>query len=118
MEQRERDICKVTLVGSAVNVLLTLFKFVAGIVGHSTAMTADAIHSLSDLLTDAVVLLFIRISGKPEDCGHGSNHGLLPTALCFPKIGIYDVQLLRIERGFHSLFALPLVVAQRPKRFG
>ena len=70
MENRERYIYKVTLVGSAANVILTVFKFVAGIVGHSAAMTADAVHSLSDLLTDAVVLLFVRISSKPEDRDH------------------------------------------------
>ena len=77
--EREREIYKVTLVGSAANVLLTVFKFVAGIVGHSAAMTADAVHSLSDLLTDAIVLVFVRISGKPEDCGHDYGHGKYET---------------------------------------
>lgn len=76
---REKEIFKVTLVGSAANVLLTVFKFIAGIVGNSAAMTADAIHSLSDLLTDAVVLVFVRISGKPEDCGHDYGHGKYET---------------------------------------
>ena len=76
---REREIYKVTLVGSIVNVLLTLFKFVAGAVGHSAAMTADAVHSLSDLLTDAMVLLFVRISRKPEDCDHDYGHGKYET---------------------------------------
>ena len=76
---REREIFKVTLVGSVANVLLTAFKFVAGIVGHSAEMTADAVHSLSDLLTDAVVLLFVHISGKPEDCGHDYGHGKYET---------------------------------------
>ena len=77
--EREREIYKVTLVGSAANVLLTVFKFMAGIVGHSAAMTADAVHSLSDLLTDAIVLVFVRISGKPEDCGHDYGHGKFET---------------------------------------
>ena len=76
---REREIYKVTLVGSAANVLLTVFKFVAGIVGHSAAMTADAVHSLSDLLTDAVVLLFVHISSKPEDKDHDYGHGKYET---------------------------------------
>ena len=84
---REREIYKVTLVGSAANVLLTLFKFVAGIVGHSAAMTADAVHSLSDLLTDAVVLLFVHISGKPEDCDHDYGHGKYET-LATTLIGV------------------------------
>ena len=76
---REREIYKVTLVGSIANLLLTVFKFVAGIVGHSAAMTADAIHSLSDLLTDWVVLLFVHISSKPEDSGHDYGHGKYET---------------------------------------
>lgn len=76
---REREIFKITLVGSVANVVLTAFKFVAGIVGHSAAMTADAVHSLSDLLTDAIVLLFIHISGKPEDRGHDYGHGKYET---------------------------------------
>lgn len=84
---REKEIYKVTLVGSAVNVLLTVFKFVAGIAGHSAAMTADAVHSLSDLLTDAVVLFFVRISGKPEDSSHDYGHGKYET-LATTVIGI------------------------------
>ena len=84
---REKEIFKVTLMGSAVNVLLTVFKFVAGIAGHSAAMTADAVHSLSDLLTDAVVLFFVRISGKPEDSSHDYGHGKYET-LATTVIGI------------------------------
>jgi cation diffusion facilitator family transporter len=76
---REKEIYKVTLVGSAVNVLLTVFKFVAGIVGHSAAMTADAVHSLSDLLTDVIVLVFVRIGAKPEDDSHDYGHGKYET---------------------------------------
>ncbi len=81
------EIIKVTLLGTAANLLLTVFKFVAGIVGHSAAMTADAVHSLSDLLTDAVVLVFVRISGKPEDIGHDYGHGKYET-LATTIIGI------------------------------
>ena len=62
---REREIYKVTLVGGAVNLLLLVFKFVAGIVGHSSAMIAAATHSLSDFVTDIVVLVFVKISNKP-----------------------------------------------------
>ena len=50
----EKEIQKVTLYGSAVNLALMVFKFVAGVVGHSAAMIADAIHSLSDFATDIV----------------------------------------------------------------
>lgn len=54
---REKEIIRITLWGSVVNVALTALKFVAGIIGCSAAMIADAVHSLSDLLTDFVVLL-------------------------------------------------------------
>ena len=79
METREREIFKVTLTGSAVNVLLTGVKFAAGLLGHSAAMLADAVHSLSDLLTDAIVLLFVRISSKPADRDHAFGHGKFET---------------------------------------
>ena len=87
MQERSREIYKVTLVGSVVNVALLLFKFVAGIVGHSAAMIADAIHSLSDFLTDVVVLVFIRISDKPRDKSHDYGHGKYET-LAMMMIGV------------------------------
>ena len=62
---REKGIYRVTIVGSVVNFLLLLFKFFAGIVGHSAAMLADAVHSLSDFITDIIVIVFVRISSKP-----------------------------------------------------
>ena len=77
--QREKEIYKVTLAGSAVNVILTAFKFVAGILGRSSAMVADAIHSLSDLLTDAVVMVFVHISSKPADSKYDYGHGKFET---------------------------------------
>ena len=87
MQERSREIYKVTLVGSVVNVALLLFKFVAGIVGHSAAMIADAIHSLSDFLTDVIVLVFIRISDKPRDKSHDYGHGKYET-LAMMMIGV------------------------------
>ena len=77
--ERQRQIYKVTLVGGAVNVVLLVFKFVAGIVGHSAAMVADAVHSLSDFVTDIIVLVFVRISGKPKDKSHDYGHGKYET---------------------------------------
>ena len=76
---REKEIYKVTAVGSVVNVLLTAFKFVAGIVGRSSAMVADAVHSLSDLLTDLIVVLFVRTASKPVDRTHEYGHGKFET---------------------------------------
>ena len=85
--ERNREIYKVTLVGGAVNVILLLFKFVAGIVGHSAAMVADAVHSLSDFVTDIIVLVFVHISGKPQDKSHDYGHGKYET-LAMTLIGV------------------------------
>jgi cation diffusion facilitator family transporter len=80
---REKEIYKVTLVGSAGNVALLTFKFVAGILGHSSAMIADAVHSLSDFITDLVVLVFVKISAKPQDESHDYGHGKFETIASF-----------------------------------
>lgn len=79
MKSRERKIYKVTLIGSIVNMMLLIFKFVAGVIGHSSAMIADAFHSLSDFLSDIVVVVFVRIAGKPEDADHAYGHGKYET---------------------------------------
>ena len=76
---RERGIYKVTIIGSSVNFLLLVFKFVAGFMGHSAAMLADAVHSLSDFVTDLVVIVFVRISNKPQDKTHDYGHGKYET---------------------------------------
>jgi cation diffusion facilitator family transporter len=77
--ERNKEIYRVTLVGGVVNVVLVLFKFVAGIMGHSAAMVADAVHSLSDFVTDVIVLVFVRISGKPQDKSHDYGHAKYET---------------------------------------
>ena len=51
---RERKIVRVTLVGSVVNIVLLVFKFLAGFLGNSGAMIADAVHSFSDFVTDVI----------------------------------------------------------------
>lgn len=84
---REKQIFRTTLVGSVANLLLVVFKFVAGIVGHSAAMIADAVHSLSDFITDIIVIIFVAISGKPEDEDHDYGHGKYET-LATAVIGI------------------------------
>ena len=59
--ERQKEIYKVTILGSFANFLLLLFKFVAGFLGNSAAMLADAVHSLSDFVTDIIVILFVKI---------------------------------------------------------
>ncbi len=76
---REKEIYKVTLVGSAGNLALLTFKFVAGVLGHSSAMIADAVHSLSDFFTDLIVLIFVKVSAKPQDESHDYGHGKFET---------------------------------------
>ncbi len=76
---REQELSFVTLVGGAGNLLLLTFKFVAGIVAGSSAMVADAVHSLSDFLTDLIVLVFVRVSTRPQDAGHAYGHGKFET---------------------------------------
>ena len=80
---REKEIYKVTLIGSMGNVALLTFKFIAGILGHSSAMIADAVHSLSDFVTDVVVLVFVNISTKPQDQSHDYGHGKFETIATF-----------------------------------
>ena len=76
---REKEIRNITLWGSAVNVLLTVFKLIAGSLGHSAAMIADGMHSLSDLVGDVVVLVFTHISSKGKDSDHSFGHGKFET---------------------------------------
>lgn len=79
MDNRTKDIQKITLWGAFCNIALTIVKFVAGILGGSTAMLADAVHSASDLVTDIIVIVFTRISGKGKDKGHDYGHGKFET---------------------------------------
>ncbi|MBQ1747009.1 MAG: cation transporter, partial [Muribaculaceae bacterium] len=80
---REHQIYKVTFWGSVSNVVLMAFKFVAGTLGHSSAMIADAVHSLSDFITDLIVLVFVKISSKPQDESHDYGHGKFETFATF-----------------------------------
>ena len=103
---REKELTKVTLWGSVGNLVLLSFKFVAGIVAGSSAMVADAVHSLSDFLTDLIVLVFVRIGAKPQDESHDYGHGKFETlatlfvalALVGAAIGIIVSGSLKIAR--------------------
>ena len=61
MESREKKIYRTTLAGSVINFLLLVLKFLAGILANSAAMLADAVHSLSDFVTDIIVVVFVHI---------------------------------------------------------
>lgn len=104
--ERTKELTRVTLLGSAGNFLLTAFKFAAGILGHSSAMIADAVHSLSDFVTDLIVLVFIRIGAKPQDKSHDYGHGKFETlatlfvslALVAAAIGIIGSGAVKFAR--------------------
>ena len=90
-----RAIYKVTWIGSVVNLLLLAFKFLAGILAGSAAMIADAVHSLSDFITDVVVILFVRLSNKPQDKDHDYGHGKYETL----ATAIIGIALLAVGAG-------------------
>ena len=102
---REKEIYKVTLVGSAGNVALLTFKFIAGVMGHSSAMIADAVHSLSDFITDVIVLAFVHVSAKPQDQGHDYGHGKYETFASF----IIGLALLAAATGIIVLGVAKLI---------
>jgi cation diffusion facilitator family transporter len=79
MSNRAQEIRRITVVGAIVNIILTILKIIAGILGRSAAMVADGIHSLSDLLSDIVVLVFTHISSKGKDKKHSFGHGKFET---------------------------------------
>ena len=79
MHDRGKEIRRITVVGAIVNIILTIFKIIAGALGRSAAMVADGIHSLSDLLSDIVVLVFTHISSKGKDKNHSFGHGKFET---------------------------------------
>ena len=94
---RVKEAQRVTLIGFFANLLLSAGKIAAGIIGKSSAMLADGVHSLSDFVTDVIVIIFIRLSGKQSDHDHTYGHGkyetfatlLISIALIFVAFGIF-----------------------------
>ncbi|MDE6328334.1 MAG: cation diffusion facilitator family transporter [Duncaniella sp.] len=70
---------RVTWVGFWVNAILMVLKIAIGFYGHSDALVADGVHSLSDFATDLIVLLFVSIAYKSADSGHPYGHGKFET---------------------------------------
>lgn len=106
MDNRERKIYKVTVLGSVINVLLVILKFAFGIIGRSSAMVADAVHSLSDLITDVVVIVFVKLSNKPQDKDHDYGHGKYETlATAFIGLALLAVGVMILYGGVEKIFA-------------
>jgi cation diffusion facilitator family transporter len=101
---------RVTWVGFYTNLVLTAVKLAAGILGHSAAMVADALHSLSDFATDIVVLICFRVIGKPADKNHDYGHGkyetlasaLIGLALLAVGAGILRSGAMKIWASLHG----------------
>jgi cation diffusion facilitator family transporter len=103
-DDRIKQIRDVTLQGSFVNFILTVGKIIAGFVGNSTAIIADGIHSLSDFITDVIVIAFVKVSGKESDNSHHYGHGkyetfatlLISFALLIVGLGILITGIYKI----------------------
>ena len=106
MQNRTAKIYRVTVLGSIVNFLLLTLKFAAGIFGHSAAMIADAVHSLSDFITDVVVVVFVHLSNKPADDDHGYGHGKYETiATSIIGIALLAVALMLAYDGGEKILS-------------
>ncbi|MCQ2973948.1 MAG: cation diffusion facilitator family transporter [Bacteroidales bacterium] len=102
---REKKIYHVTLKGSIVNVFLLIAKFLAGIFGGSAAMIADAVHSLSDFLTDLIVVIFVKISSKPQDEDHDYGHGKYETlATSLIGLALFFVGIMIFYSGTSNIY--------------
>ena len=106
-ENREKAIRRVTVLGAAVNTMLTAIKILAGIFGRSAAMVADGVHSLSDLMSDFVVLVFTHISSKGRDKGHSFGHGKFETlATSLVSLLLIVVGAKMMASGIESIIAV------------
>ena len=76
-----REARQITIAGLIVNLLLSALKFVLGILGHSQAVVADAVHSLSDMLTDILVLFGLKFWTAPADEQHPYGHQRIETVI-------------------------------------
>ena len=104
MENRERRIYRVTVLGSIINVLLVALKFAFGVLGRSSAMIADAVHSLSDLVTDVIVIVFVKLSNKPQDSDHDYGHGKYETlATAFIGLALFAVGVVILYGGAEKI---------------
>ena len=83
MLNQVREITRITVLGAVLNFFLAILKLSVGIVIGSPALVADAAHSLSDLSTDAFVILGVRLSSRPPDESHPFGHGKYETTSAF-----------------------------------
>lgn len=97
-EIRLAAISRITIIGTLINVALTALKTGVGVLGGSTALVADGLHSLSDLATDAIVLIGARIWTRPADENHPNGHAKiesLATLFVALALALVSLELLR-----------------------
>ncbi len=107
-----RELRRVTWIGLTGNVLLSAFKIVAGLLGHSQAVFADGIHSLSDTSTDVALLIGVRYWVAPPDSHHPHGHSRIETVVT-AIVGITLV-LVALGIGYNSLVTMKEQHTQAP----
>jgi len=112
-ESENREIKKVTWIGLFVNVILAALKFIVGILGHSQAVVADAVHSVSDMVTDIAVLVGVKYWSAPPDKDHPYGHWRIETIITgFIGLGLVAVA---IGIGYNAIATLKDQNIQPPK---
>jgi len=109
-KERIRVVKFVTWVGAIINILLSILKLIAGIIGNSSALIADAVHTLSDLATDIIILVGVRYWDQPPDSSHTYGHQRIETlvtlligmALAIVGVGIGWNALASLKEHRHS----------------
>lgn len=115
----QKVVNKVSFITITVNILLSVIKLLAGIIGHSNAMISDAIHSASDVFSTFVVLIGIKLSTKKADREHPYGHErlecvaalLLAFVLFITGLGIGYDALKNIIQGNYSHLQVPSILA-------
>ena len=120
MKTNEQQAIKAGIITITTNIALTIFKIIAGVVGNSTAMIADAMHSFSDLYTTAIVMIGIKLAGRKADKDHPYGHErfecvaaiLLSAVLAFTggAIGWMGIRQI-ISREYSGEMGVPGVIA-------
>ncbi|MFW3145632.1 MAG: cation diffusion facilitator family transporter [Thermoplasmatota archaeon] len=110
-KEKQKAQTRVTVLGMVINLLLSVLKLFLGIVGRSTAMISDGVHSFSDLATDLVVIFGIRSASKPSDEGHEYGHGKIETFSAM----IIALVLLGVGAGIGLSAVLRLIEAVEGK---
>ncbi|MDZ7748290.1 MAG: cation diffusion facilitator family transporter [Halofilum sp. (in: g-proteobacteria)] len=114
-DSRYRDTRRITWIGIGANLALAAVKIVAGVLGQSQGLVADGVHSISDLVSDAVVLLAARHAAREADADHPYGHGRIETAATV-LVGIVLLATAAVFLGHNAVRSLagPPAIADRP----